>query len=103
MKMFNAYKACFDRMGLNYKIVKADTGAMGGLLSEEFQAICEIGEDTVVQCEGCDFSSNLEITEVIDTSEVSDEAELAMNEVETPHAKTIDEVAACLLYTSRCV
>ncbi len=94
MKMFNAYKACFDRMGLNYKIVKADTGAMGGLLSEEFQAICEIGEDTVVQCEGCDFSSNLEITEVIDTSEVSDEAELAMNEVETPHAKTIDEVAA---------
>ena len=84
MKMFNAYKACFDRMGLNYKIVKADTGAMGGLLSEEFQAICEIGEDTVVQCEGCDFSSNLEITEVIDTSEVSDEAELAMNEVETP-------------------
>lgn len=94
MKMFNAYKACFDRMGLNYKIVKADTGAMGGLLSEEFQAICEIGEDTVVQCENCDFSSNLEITEVVDTSTPSDEAELAMREVETPHAKTIDEVAA---------
>lgn len=94
MKMFNAYKACFDRMGLNYKIVKADTGAMGGLLSEEFQAICEIGEDTVVQCDGCDFSSNLEITEVVDTSKPSDEAELEMREVETPHAKTIDEVAA---------
>lgn len=94
MKMFNAYKACFDRMGLNYKIVKADTGAMGGLLSEEFQAICEIGEDTVVQCDGCDFSSNLEITEVVDTSKPSDEAELEMHEVETPHAKTIDEVAA---------
>lgn len=94
MKMFNAYKACFDRMGLNYKIVKADTGAMGGLLSEEFQAICEIGEDTVVQCESCDFSSNLEITEVVDTSKPSDEAELEMREVETPHAKTIDEVAA---------
>ncbi len=94
MKMFNAYKACFDRMGLNYKIVKADTGAMGGMLSEEFQAICEIGEDTVVQCENCDFSSNLEITEVVDTSTPSDEAELEMREVETPHAKTIDEVAA---------
>lgn len=94
MKMFNAYKASFDRMGLNYKIVKADSGAMGGLLSEEFQAICEIGEDTVVQCLGCDFSSNLEISEVVDQSVMSGEAELAMNMVETPHAKTIDEVAA---------
>ena len=94
MKMFNAYKASFDRMGLNYKIVKADSGAMGGLLSEEFQAICEIGEDTVVQCEKCDFSSNLEITEVVDKSTESTETELSMNYVETPHAKTIDEVAA---------
>lgn len=94
MKMFNAYKASFDRMGLNYKIVKADSGAMGGLLSEEFQAICAIGEDTVVQCACCDFSSNLEITEVVDQSPISDEAEFTMNMVETPHAKTIDEVAA---------
>lgn len=94
MKMFNAYKAIFDRLQLNYKIVKADTGAMGGLLSEEFQAICEIGEDVVVSCDTCDFSSNLEITEVIDTSEASDEAEKAMEMVETPNAKTIEEVAA---------
>lgn len=94
MKMFNAYKAIFDRLQLNYKIVKADTGAMGGLLSEEFQAICEIGEDVVVSCDTCDFSSNLEITEVIDTSEACDEAEKAMEMVETPNAKTIEEVAA---------
>lgn len=94
MKMFNAYKAIFDRLQLNYKIVKADTGAMGGLLSEEFQAICEIGEDVVVSCDTCDFSSNLEITEVIDTSEASDETEKTMEMVETPNAKTIEEVAA---------
>lgn len=94
MKMFNAYKKIFDRMDLNYKIVKADTGAMGGLLSEEFQALCEIGEDVVVNCEHCDFSSNLEITEVIDQSVPSEEAYLDMEVVATPNAKTIEEVAA---------
>lgn len=94
MKMFQAYKNIMDRCNLNYKIVKADTGAMGGSLSEEFQAITEIGEDVVVTCEGCDFSSNLEITEVIDTSRPSDEEALDMEIVETPDAKTIEDVAA---------
>lgn len=94
MKMYEAYKKIMDRCDLEYKIVKADTGAMGGSLSEEFQAITEIGEDVVVTCEGCDFSSNLEITEVIDTSKPSDEAELEMEIVETPNAKTIEDVAA---------
>lgn len=94
MKMFHAYQRIFDRLCLNYKIVKADTGAMGGLLSEEFQAVCEIGEDVVVGCEACDFSSNLEITEVMDTALPSEEVEKAMELVKTPDAKTIEEVAA---------
>lgn len=94
MKMFNAYKKIFDRMDLNYKIVKADTGAMGGLLSEEFQALCEIGEDVVVNCEHCDFSSNLEITEVIDQSAPGTEPYRDIEVVATPNAKTIEEVAA---------
>lgn len=94
MKMFNAYKKIFDRMDLNYKIVKADTGAMGGLLSEEFQALCEIGEDVVVNCQHCDFSSNLEITEVIDQSVPSTEPYQDIELVATPNAKTIEEVAA---------
>ena len=72
MKMFQAYKNIMDRCNLNYKIVKADTGAMGGSLSEEFQAI----------------------TEVIDTSRPSDEEALDMEIVETPDAKTIEDVAA---------
>lgn len=95
-KMFQAYKNIFDRLSLNYKIVKADTGAMGGLLSEEFQALCEIGEDIVVGCEACDFSSNLEITEVIDTSTPSTEEELALELVETPDAKSIEEISSFL-------
>lgn len=94
MKMFNAYCRIFDRLHLNYKIVKADTGAMGGLLSEEFQAICEIGEDIVVGCENCDFSSNMEISEVVDTAIESEEAYKDLELVETPNSKTIEEVSA---------
>lgn len=94
MKMFHAYQNIMERCQLNYKIVKADTGAMGGSLSEEFQAITDIGEDVIVTCAGCDFSSNLEITEVIDASVPSDEEEQAMEVVETPDARTMEEVAA---------
>ncbi len=95
-KMYDAYCRIMDRLGLEYKIVKADTGAMGGLLSEEYQALSSIGEDVVVGCESCDFSSNLEITEVIDLLEDSKESELEMEICETPNAKTIEEVASFL-------
>ena len=54
-KMVRAYMNSFDRMGISYRIVRADTGLMGGDLSEEFQAITEIGEDIVVLCDKCDF------------------------------------------------
>lgn len=93
-KMYDAYCRIFDRFGLTYKIVRADTGAMGGLLSEEYQAITNVGEDIVVGCENCNFSSNLEITEVIDQSEASTEEKKEIECVETPNAKTIEEVAA---------
>lgn len=93
-KMFDAYCRIFDRLSLDYRIVKADTGAMGGLLSEEFQAICPIGEDVVVGCEHCDFSSNMEISEVIDNSAACAEAVKELEAVATPNAKTMEEVAA---------
>lgn len=93
-KMYDAYNRIFKRLGLNYKIVKADTGAMGGLLSEEFQAISPIGEDIVVGCEHCDFSSNMEITEVVDQLEESKEEKQNYSIKETPNAKTIEEVSA---------
>ena len=92
--MYDAYNRIFDRLGLNYKIVRADTGAMGGLLSEEYQAISPIGEDIVVGCQNCDFSSNMEITEVVDCMPENTEAEKEMELKATPDAKTIDEVAA---------
>lgn len=91
-KMFDAYKNSFDRMNISYKIVKADTGVMGGLLSEEFQAETEIGEDVLVLCDKCSFSSNLEITKHV-CNEKSDEEEKEMELVETKEDKTIEEVA----------
>ncbi|MBR2067353.1 MAG: proline--tRNA ligase, partial [Solobacterium sp.] len=93
-KQFNAYKNIMDRLHLDYKIVRADTGVMGGLLSEEFQAITPLGEDTVVLCEGCDYASNLEVSECI--SKASEEIEKEYELVETPHCATIDEVSEYL-------
>ncbi len=96
LNMYDAYNKIFDRLGLNYKIVKADTGLMGGLLSEEYQAISSIGEDIVVGCEACDFSSNEEITEVVDTMEDDLSEALAMEKIFTPNVGTIEEVSAFL-------
>ena len=63
--MFNAYKKIFDRVGLNYKIVTASCGVMGGTLSEEFQAVCDIGEDVLVLCDECGLSTNIEVCECV--------------------------------------
>ena len=94
-KMFDAYKNSFDRMGLKYRIVRADTGVMGGLLSEEFQAETEIGEDVLVLCDKCDFSSNLEVTEHV-VSEKNDSKEKEKELVETINKETIEDVAKYL-------
>ena len=93
-KMFNAYKRIFDRMDIDYKVVKASVGAMGGDLSEEFQAITDRGEDTLVLCDHCNYASNLEVS----SYKIKDnkEKELELELVETPHCKTIDEVCKFL-------
>ncbi len=92
-KMFDAYKNSFDRMGIDYKIVTADTGVMGGLLSEEFQAVTEIGEDVLVLCDTCDFASNIEVAACVTLDEASGADELPYEKVSTPNAKTIEEVS----------
>ena len=93
-KMFNAYKRIFDRLGINYVIVNASVGAMGGDLSEEFQAVTDRGEDTLVLCNKCDYASNLEVGsfEISDNNESEKELEM----IETPHCKTIEDVCKFL-------
>ena len=96
MKMFNAYKKSFDEMGINYRIVRADTGIMGGLLSEEFQAIAPLGEDTLVYCDDCGYSSNLEVGKVVRAKRNYTEDIKEKELVETPHCESIEQVAKYL-------
>lgn len=93
-KMFTAYKNIFDRMKLNYKIVTADTGIMGGLLSEEFQAISEIGEDILALCSKCDYATNIEVAECVSTDTYDNEEIRKYTLVETKGAKTIEEISS---------
>ena len=99
-KMFDAYKKIFDQIGLDYRIVKASTGAMGGLLSEEFQAVCDIGEDVLVLCDNCDLATNIEICEC-NSKEESDEKELDHELVETKGTRTIEEICNFLNIDSK--
>ena len=90
-KMDKAYRNSFDRKGLDYKVVRADTGVMGGLLSEEFQAVTDIGEDTLVLCDHCDYASNLEVAECVEVPQAI-EAPLSMEELYTPNVGKIKDL-----------
>ena len=91
--MYNTYKKIFGRLKINYKVVKADTGKMGGSLSEEFQAVTDIGEDTIVLCDKCDFASNIEVCSSMIMETESKEKNLEKDLIYTPDAKTIEEVS----------
>lgn len=91
-KMYDAYIKIFDRIGLNYRIVTADSGVMGGSLSEEFQALADIGEDTIVLCDQCDFAKNKEVTEAISGKEEDPEETKEKELLETPNVGTIDDL-----------
>ena len=91
-KQFQAYKNVMDRLGLDYKIVRADTGVMGGLLSEEFQAVTPLGEDILVLCDSCDFASNIEVSPAISVAPEDVKTEETLTLVETPNSRTIEEV-----------
>ena len=91
-KQFQAYKNVMDRLGLDYKIVRADTGVMGGLLSEEFQAVTPLGEDILVLCDSCDFASNIEVSPAIAVEPAEVKGSETLTLVETPNSRTIEEV-----------
>lgn len=86
----DAYRSTFDRLRLDYVIVSAMSGAMGGSKSEEFLAYCPDGEDTFVQCAGCGFAANVEAvqTQVPPHGEVS--ASPALQIADTPNTPTIE-------------
>ena len=89
--MEETYKKIFTRLGLDFRVVQADSGAIGGEGSKEFHVLADSGEDTIVVCESCDYGANIE--KIFDTEEEID----ALNEksYEELQTKTIDEKCSC--------
>ena len=91
-KMYDAYEQIFDRCDLEYRAVKADTGAIGGDDSHEFMVLADAGEDTVVYCDSCDYAANLELATAKINAEKPDEEEEELELIDTPRASTIKEL-----------
>ncbi len=94
--MFRAYCAIFDRMGLTYRAVAADTGAIGGDASHEFQVIADTGEDAIAYCPMSDYAANVELAEALPLIAQRAAPGQAMSKVSTPGRSTCEDVAALL-------
>ena len=94
--MYAAYVRIFERMGLRFRAVAADTGAIGGDRSHEFQVISETGEDAIVYCPGSDYAANMELAEALAPAEPRAAATLPLVVAPTPAKGTCEEVAEFL-------
>ena len=94
--MFDAYQRIFTRLGLNFRAVAADTGAIGGSSSHEFQVIADIGEDQIVYDPNSDFAANIELAPAPCLIASRSAATLEMQKVHTPNAATCEEVKTLL-------
>ena len=94
--MAGAYRRIFDRFGLTYRAVAADSGAIGGDLSEEFQVIAATGEDAIVYCPHSDYAANIEKAEALAPTGPRPAATQALAKVSTPGQSTCPDVAALL-------
>jgi prolyl-tRNA synthetase len=96
--MYATYERIFERCGLRFRAVEADTGAIGGSMSHEFQVLAESGEDAIVACSSCSYAANVEKAELgpsaATASSVAPSEQL--RSVATPAQRTIDEVSAFL-------
>jgi prolyl-tRNA synthetase len=96
--MRDAYHRIFRRIGVDYRVVEADTGAMGGSTSAEFQVLAQNGEDAIVACRSCDYAANVEIAEAHYTDRTPhDRRQMApVEKVPTPGVHTIQELVGFL-------
>ncbi|AAQ58250.1 proline--tRNA ligase [Chromobacterium violaceum] len=90
--MYAAYRRIFDRLGLTYRAVAADTGAIGGDRSHEFQVIADTGEDAIVYCPTSEYAANIELAEAVAPAGERPAASAALAKVHTPKVKTIAEL-----------
>lgn len=94
--MYNAYSRIFDRIGLKYRPVVADSGAIGGKDTHEFQALADIGEDTIVYTDTSNYAANIEMAETLDRYDMQVGEVRALDKVDTKENKTIEDVARFL-------
>ncbi|MEC0665178.1 proline--tRNA ligase [Priestia flexa] len=103
-KMYEAYSRIFERCGLNFRAVIADSGAMGGKDTHEFMVLSEIGEDTIAYSDTSSYAANIEMAPVVTQYKKSNEAPVELEKVNTPDARTIEEVASFLnVEASSCI
>jgi prolyl-tRNA synthetase len=95
-RMYDAYTAIFTRLGLRFRAVHADTGAIGGSASQEFHVLADSGEDAIAFSDGDGYAANLELAEALAPPGPRAAATAPMREVATPGARTIAELTAML-------
>jgi prolyl-tRNA synthetase len=93
--MYQAYRRIFDRMGLNYYVVEATTGLIGGRVSQEFMVAAKTGEDTLFYCTECSYAANADLAQGL-FSLVTDEELKPLQEVATPSQSSVEEVSKFL-------
>ncbi|MEO5628709.1 MAG: proline--tRNA ligase [Thermomonas sp.] len=93
--MYDTYSRIFTRLGLKFRAVFADTGAIGGSASHEFHVLADSGEDAIAWSDGSDYAANVELAEAVSPGERPTPTE-TLHEVETPTQKTCDDVAALM-------
>ena len=94
--MYDTYGRIFTRLGLKFRAVKADTGAIGGNASHEFHVLAESGEDAIAFSDGSDYAANVELAEALAPKAPRPAPGEPLQAVDTPTQKTIDEVCAFL-------
>jgi prolyl-tRNA synthetase len=94
--MHRAYSRIFDRLGLRFRAVTADTGAIGGSSSHEFHVLADSGEDAIAFCPASDYAANIEMAEALPPEAPRSAADGLMQKVATPAKKTCEEVATFL-------
>lgn len=94
--MYQAYSNIFNRLGLKFRAVRADTGAIGGDGSHEFHVLADSGEDALAYCEHSDFAANVELAEALAPEHPRGEPKEPLREVDTPKQTTCEDVAALL-------
>lgn len=97
-KMYDAYCRIFTRLGLDFTVVDADSGAMGGSGSQEFMVKSPVGEDGIAYCDVCGYAANYEKAPCVPAPKEYPEGEPAMEKVSTPDAHTIEELVGFFGY-----